>query len=300
MRVPLLLARDPAPAAYTSELNNDAKGRRVATLEILIDDRLTTAMLAYPLRAGWLDAENVQLVSGLTARAVRESNALALVDSLAARTLLDTHVVVRDMAIASRRASFITFATHTRPDEVRSVTISTAGVSPATLALAQIVIPDFYGVLVADWTDTELVLTDATAQVSEGARALIPFEHDEWYQEDLGRAWLLLTDSPFVSHLTVAPRAVIAADPAAVGVAVARLSAAREAGRTRARELRRDISGELGIDREVLTETLADQIYELGKDELHGLTTLWRRAGLPASEKELRAALVTLRQLRPE
>jgi hypothetical protein len=59
------------------------------------------------------------------------------------------------------------------------------------------------------------------------------------------------------------------------------------------------VSNTLGLDREVLTETLADQTWELGKDELHGLTTLWRRAGLPLSDKELRTALVTIRQLQP-
>jgi predicted solute-binding protein len=271
----------------------------MATLELLLDDTLTTAMLAYPFRAGWVAAEHAQLVTGLTARAVRAARSVALLDALAARTLLDTHVLVRDVGIASRRASFITLATHTRPDEVGAVTISTANVSPATLALAQIVVPDFYGIPVVGWTEQELELSATTAQVSEGARALIPFEHEEWYQEDLGRAWLLLTDSSFVSHVAVAPRAAIASDPRAVAEAVGRLIAARDAGRSRARELRRDISNAHTVDREVLTETLADQSYELGKDELHGLTTLWRRAGLPVSDKELRAALVTTRQLNP-
>jgi hypothetical protein len=272
----------------------------VATFDMLIDDILATAMLAYPYHAGWLDAERVELVPGLTARLARESNGVAFIDSLAARTLLDSHVVVRDLALACRRASFITFDTHTRPDDVRAVTISAPGVSPATLALAQVVIPDFYGVQAQGWTDQELTLSDTVAQVSEGARALIPFEHEEWYQEDLGRAWLLLTDSPFVSHVCVAPRAAIATDPAGVAVAVAQLTSGLAAGRARARELRRDVSNALGVDRDVLTETLADQTWELGKDELHGLTTLWRRAGLPVSDKELRATLVTTRQLQPK
>jgi hypothetical protein len=192
-------------------------------------------MLAYPFHAGWLDAQHVRLAPGLTARLARESNGVAFLDSLAARTLLDTHVVVRDLALACRRASFITFDTHTRPDEVGAVTISAPGVAPATLALAQIVIPDFYGVQAQDWSDQQLPLGDSVAQVSEGARALIPFEHEEWYQEDLGRAWLLLTDSPFVSHVCVAPRAAIASDPAGVAAAVARLAAGLTSARARAR-----------------------------------------------------------------
>jgi menaquinone biosynthesis protein len=271
----------------------------VATFDMLIDDVLATAMLAYPFRAGWLAVERLQLMPGLTARAARESNGVAFLDSLAARTLLDTHVIVRDLALACRRASFVTFDTHTRPDDVGAVTISAPGVSPATLALAQIVVPDFYGVRAQGWTDQQLSLSDAVAQVSEGARALIPFEHEEWYQEDLGRAWLLLTDSPFVSHICVAPRSAIAADPVGVAAAVAQLAAGLAVGRARARELRRDVSSALGVDRDVLTETLADQAWELGKDELHGLTTLWRRAGLPVSDKDLRASLVTTRQLQP-
>ena len=225
-------------------------------------------MLAYPLRAGWLDADNIQLVPGLTARAVRESGNVALLDALAARTLLDTHVVVRDLAIASRRASFIIFATHTRPDDVGSVTISTAGVSPAALALAQIVIPDFYGVPAQGWTDAGIAAERERRTGQRRRTGADPFR---------ARGVVSGGSRPRLAGADRQPVCQPRVCRAALG---RRHQPGRRRRRRRAPRAARALGQSTGariaarcvecarVDREVLTETLADQTWELGKDEL--------------------------------
>jgi predicted solute-binding protein len=278
-----------------------------APIPILVDDTLATAVYSYPFKAGWVDASGVELVERLPTRLVRERRAVGLLDSVAAQTLLTTHVIVRDVAIAARRASFVSLATHARPDTVDNVTIAHPGVSPATLALAQIVIPAFYGITISGWTNDDLPVSDRVAVVAEGARALIALDPtDEGpdddapepiegiYQEDLGRAWHLLTNTPFVSHVCIVPREALATQPAAVADAVDRLRAARDVAKARGRELRRDLARAFGVEREVLTETLADQVYELGDEELHGLIELWTRSGLVAKNVNLRSSLVRI------
>lgn len=267
----------------------------VAALDIIIDASLTTAMFAYPFTAGWIDSSGVRLTPG--ARADRIGTAVALLDSVAAAGLLETHAIVRDAAVAARRASFVTFATHARPDDVHDVILAASDTSPAARALALAVTPDFYGVTLKDITFDELPLSAEVAQLSEGARALIPFEQEEWYQEDLGRAWFLLTDKPWVSHVCVASRDAIGSNPASVAAAIDRLRTARDIARERGRELRRDLARIHGVDRELLTETLADQTLELGPEEAAGLKHLWRRAGLSVADKQFTSALVWMRRV---
>lgn len=252
----------------------------MASIPIVIDNRLTACWFAYPVEAGWLEGEGIELERDLAPATVRDRNAVALIDSLAASRLLDSHVIIDRHAVASRRASFLTLVTHTRPDDVDNVTVSTPGVSLSGRGLAETVLPKFYGITVPDWTSEPLPVNESTALLTEEARALIPVEDAEHFQEDLGRAWFLLTDTPYVSHVCVAPRSELTSDPAAVVAAVARLRDARAAADSRARELRRNLSRDLGIERDLFTDTLADQTYALDDAERAGLLALWRDVGI--------------------
>lgn len=251
----------------------------MAPIPTLIDGRLTACWYAYPLQAGWVEIEDVEVIRDLTPATVRERDAVALLDSLAATRLLDSHVLVDSHAVASRRASFLTLVTHARPDDVDNVTVSTPDVSLSGRGLAEITLPRFYGITVSDWTNERRTVDETTALLTEEAEALIPVEEPEHYQEDLGRAWFLLTDTPYVSHVCVVPRSALTTDPAAVLEAVRRLIRLRHASEERARELRRNISKDLGIERDVLTDTLNDQTYRLDSPEQAGLLGLWRNIG---------------------
>lgn len=266
----------------------------MAAVPILIDGRLPACWFAYPVQAGWVEDGALSVVRDLAPATVRDQNAVALIDSLLASRLLDSHVVVRGFAVASRRASFLTLVTHTRPDDVDNVTISTPDVSLSGRGLAETTLPKFYGITVTDWSDERLAVNEQTAQLTEEAGALIPVDDSDHYQEDLGRAWFLLTDTPYVSHVCVAPRSMLTSDPASVVEALARLDESRQASEISARELRRNLSRDLGIDRDLFTETLADQTYTLDDPERAGLLGLWRNLGIP-TPANINDAIVTIR-----
>jgi predicted solute-binding protein len=253
----------------------------VPDIPVLIDARLTACWYSYPFQSGWIDAPEVEIIRDPHPATIRDRNAIALVDSLAATRLLETHVIVADHAVASRRASFLTVVTHTRPDEVDRVTVSTRGISLVGRGVAEATLPRFYGITATDWTDDRLEVNQQTIVITEEAEALIPVDDTEQYQEDLGRAWFLLTDTPYVSHICVAPRSALTSDPAAVIAAVERLEQARQASTDHARELRRNVASDLGIERDLFTETLADQTYRLDDPERSGLLGLWKHLGIP-------------------
>ena len=208
--------------------------------------------------------------------------------------MLKTHVIVRDIAVVVRHASFLTLSTHTRPDEIESIAVSIASVSPVGRAIATAVLQPFYGIGVNDWLEVRGAVGPELAAIDEGSAALIPAENEEQYQEDLGRAWFLMTDKPLPTHLCVAPRALLGNAPAQASAAVARLLEARAAGEARGRELRRDLTNAHGLDRETLTETLAELSYTVTNEALAGLAELSRRAGLGVSATAIRTAAVTL------
>ena len=251
-------------------------------IPILIENRLTCCWYAYPVQTGWVKDENIILERNLGPARVREANAVALIDSLAATRLLDSHVIVSDHAVASRRASFLTIVTHTRPDDVDNVTVSTPDVSLSGRGLAETTLPRFYGITATEWTPSRLPVNETTALLTEEAEALIPVDEPDQYQEDLGRAWFLLTDTPYVSHVCVAPRSELTRNPEAVVQAVSRLTTARESAEANARELRRNLSRDLDIERDLFTETLADQTYRLDDAERAGLLGFWQSIGFTA------------------
>jgi predicted solute-binding protein len=252
----------------------------VTNIRTLVDDRLSDCWFAYPVQAGWEGTQSIELVLDLGPAEVRKANAVALIDSLAATRLLDSHVIVSNHAVASSRASFLTIVTHTRPDEVDNVTVATPDVSLSGRGLAETTLPRFYGITVTVWSDKRLAVDASTALLTEGAEALIPVDEEDFYQEDLGRAWFLLTDTPYVSHVCVAPRSELTRNPAGVVSAVKRLDAARDAASDNARELRRNLSRDLEIERDLFTETLADQTHTLGEAERAGLLGFWKSVGV--------------------
>jgi predicted solute-binding protein len=252
-------------------------------------------MFAYPFVAGWTDAQGIDLVERVAPSRV-EGTTLAVLDSVVALTLLQTHVIIRDIAIVVSRASFLTLETHARPDEIESATVSIGGVSPVGRAIATAILQPFYGINVTDWAEEPFAVDDAHATISEGPAALIPAEDEDHYQEDLGRAWFLMTDLPLPTHLCLAPRSLLARDPAAINAAVSRLLEARAAGESRGRELRRDLSNAHNLDRETLTETLAELAYTVTDDALNGLAELSRRSGLGISKNAIKTAAVAVRR----
>ncbi|HQZ90613.1 MAG TPA: hypothetical protein PLR44_11230 [Thermomicrobiales bacterium] len=262
-------------------------------LRIAIDNRLETARLTYPFEAGWVEQGGVSLVAGLTSTRAAEVD-IALLDSVSALSMLANFAVLSDLALVARRATMLTLATHTRPDDVDDVAVSLAGVSPAGRAVALATLQPFYGIRAREWSEETFPVDTEHAVVSEGPAALILAGDEETHQEDLGRAWYLLTDTPFVSHICVVRRGLLSRDPVAVAEAAGHLVASLEAGNERGRELRRDMAKRYDIDRDLLVEVMADQEWELTAEGVSGLALLARRSGL-TSGPALERAVVRVR-----
>lgn len=260
---------------------------------LAIDERLETALFSYPVRAGWVDSDGITLVPGLQASQAKQAT-VALLDAIVALGMLETHAIVRDAAIACRVDSMVTLTTPARPDEVDNVTLVVTGTAPASRALAQALLQPFYGITVREWSEEPRPVGPGVAVLADGPAGLRGPTDEAHYQEDLGHAWYLLAQRPFVSHVAVVPRALLVRDPATARAAVERLLAIRAAGEERARELRRDLAKTHAIDRELLVEVLADQTYTLGDEELEGLAELARRAGLPVTLRQLQQQAVRL------
>lgn len=257
-------------------------------LVISIDDRLMTAPYWMALREGWSEPPvPVQVERHGPPRQYRDSATLLLADSILASQLLDSHFIIRDHAIVTRRESMLTMVTHDRPDNVERATLSTHDLSLTARAVAELVIPTFYGITIRAWTEDPLDVDDSTIRITEGASAFLPDADEAHYHEDLGRAWFLMTATPYVSHVTLAPRSALLEDPAAVRQAADALTNLLEATNQHRRELRRNLANEHGLDRDVIADALADQTYTLDDEATEGLRELYTRAGVLSNPAQL-------------
>lgn len=264
------------------------------TPPIVVDQSLLTAGYWLPAQAGWAEPNDLRVEHGPLPADLLATPGVALIDSLAASTLLDSHVVVRNHAVVWHAESMLTLVTHARPDELEQVTVSAPGISVSARALAEIVIPRFYGMSVGEWTDEERAVGPGVSRINEGPAALQPDDDEEHYHEDLGRAWLLLTDTPYVSHVCVAAQSLLTQNPAAIGRAVRELDELLAAGRAHAREFRRNLSKDYDIDRDILADVLATQTFQLDDQALGGLAALYRFSGLDAAVAKLPTMTIQL------
>ena len=240
----------------------------------LVDDSLATALLTWPLKQGWVDANEsvtLELVPGLGAETVGERDVAALVSSVDAALLLDRFSVVTDLALVSWHNGPVALWTPARPDEIDNVPIALDGVSRTAEALARATLQNFYGITVAGW---ERDIAEGQAVIREGAEALQPAESGEL--SDLVRAWFILSDFPLPTHLLVVPKA-LTETPQRVQAIVRELQRLLEMGSERRREVRRDLAEQLGVDRDRLVDFQNDQTHALSKTARKGWLDLLRR-----------------------
>jgi hypothetical protein len=203
---------------------------------------------------------------------IRDEDACVLIDAIDATRYLDSHSVVSDIALVSSHRGPIAMRTTRRPDEVEHATVQLSEVSSTAEALARATIHHFYGIDVVDWNRSA---QDAEVSILEGVDALQPA--GDAYHEDLIRAWFILTSLAMPTHLLLAPTAVLESDQAAVRKMVETLRQAIQLSDDRRRELRRNLSGDLGIERDQLTELLNDQKTRLTKNGRKGWLDLTNR-----------------------
>ncbi|MFW6075398.1 MAG: MqnA/MqnD/SBP family protein [Chloroflexota bacterium] len=252
-----------------------------ALLPIQIQQDLMLAPYWMAARDGWIDdTSNISLIAASNPKQLANSHGIVMTDALVASRLLDRWSIVADHGAVWRRNSMLTMVTHDRPDNVEEAIASVHSVSITGRALAQAVIPEFYGISVSEWTDEDRNPDPETIRVTEGSDALLPGEDDRFYHEDLGRAWFLMTDSAFVSNVCLVRNDSLQDAPERVVRALDQLSRLLDGADEHRRELRRNISRDHDIDRELVVDILDELTTSLDDNAIEGLRTLYIRSGV--------------------
>lgn len=238
-----------------------------------LEVNVTTTQISYPFQAGWIEAPDwLILRDRVTDEFLSEDNACALVDTITATRFLDTHSVVADLALVSTHRGPYAMRTTKRPDEVEHATVQLGEASPLAEALARATVHHFYGIDVVDWNRSPQA-SDVT--ILDHTQAMQP-DPNAW-NEDLVRAWFILTSMSIPTHLFVAPKSVLEANQNEVKAMVKTIRGAIDVSDDRRREVRRNVSGDLDIDRDHLTELLNDQKTRLTRNARKGWLDLANR-----------------------
>ncbi len=242
----------------------------------LVDDNLTTALIAEPIRKGWIDdADTFELVSGLTDKIVAERGVCALLDGIDAIRLADRFNVVTDVGLASWHSGAIALWTAVRPDEVDDVMVDLDGASYTAEAIARATVARFFGMSLRGFNRGE---SRGDVLLREHQGALLHVESG--VLNDLVRAWFILSGLPVVTHALVVPNDLIEDDPDAIRAVVDRLSEAAKTGVKRRREIRRNMHDLYPqIDRDQLVTFHNEQTIALSKTARKGWLDLIRRVG---------------------
>ena len=243
---------------------------------LLIHDTLATAPFAYPLTAGWaLPGEGVIAeVRPELGGADLAADDAALLPAAEAALCQETHLVVPDVAIVADGTGAIALRTPVRPDEVERGPVRLLDVSGTAELLARATLRPFYGIEPTGWVGGEADPAAAQVVVVEGAAALHPPEAG--FAEDLCRAWFILTGTPAVTHVLLAP---MAADRAALGPVLATLSTLRQAADARRREWRQELATRHDLPRDRLNAFFAAQRLALAAADRRALLLLLQRGG---------------------
>ena len=250
-------------------------------MQILIERRLGTAPYWMPVERGWAEPNNeVVTVRSPTAGDLRTHRGVMLVDTLLASTALEQCFVATEHAVAADTISLLTMITSSRPDEIDEASVGAEGVSLTGRAIAEIVIPEFYGITIRDWLEGRVEIGPETVRVTEDEAALLPTATETDFHEDLGRAWFLMTNTPFVSHVCLVDEETVDGDPEGVRTAMKDLREMREAAGRQRRLLRRNIARDHHIDRDLVVDVFDGLHFELTSRGVEGLSTLYRQTGV--------------------
>ncbi len=241
----------------------------------LVDDNLTTGLIAETIRNGWIDdADSFELVSGLTAETVADRGACALLDGVEALRLADRFTVATDVGLVSWHSGAIALLTPTRPDEVDDVMVELNGVSPTAEAIARATIARFFGMTLRGFRRG-----DETGGVSVREHQDAILEIESGVLTDLVRAWFILSGLPVVTHAMVVPNDLIERAPDTVRTLVTGLGEAAQTGVKRRREIRRNMHSLYPVDRDQLVTFHNEQTISLSKTARKGWLDLVRRVG---------------------
>lgn len=247
-------------------------------MTLYIDDNLTTGMISTPLREGRLETEiPFEIVSNLTADRIGRGD-VALISVAEAASLVDTHYIDPSIAVVSGLSpdiplSTIAMRTPVRPDGIEQSPIRMIDTTPTAELLVRALLRPFFGItadgFIHDADDP--IAADAQCVVVDGLLGLT--EPELGHQEDLVKAWYVLTGTPVVYAVTVVGVEADGGD-AELGL----LKEALAIGIERRRDVRRILAGEdESIDRDKLAALTNGLKYELEVSDIHSASNLLAR-----------------------
>ena len=244
-------------------------------MTLYIDDNLMTGMIATPLREGWIETDvSFEVVPNLTADRIGRGD-VALISVAEAATLVDTHYIDPAIAVVSGEPpmSPIAMRTPVRPDGIDESPIRMIDTTPTAELLMRALLRAFYGIsadgFVRDADDP--AAADAQCVVIDGRMGLT--DPEAGYQDDLVKAWFVLTGTPVVYAV-----AVVGVEADGGDAEIGLLRSALDLGVERRRDVRRILAGEdEAIDREKLGEITNALKYELEPNDVHSASNLLAR-----------------------
>jgi len=247
-------------------------------MTLYIDDTLMTAQIAVPLAEGWIETQvPLELRTGLTAADVGPED-VALLPAPEATRLGRTHIIVPDVAVVAEAISAIAMRTPVRPDGVEVTPVRLIDTGPTAEVLIRALLRPHFGITAASFvrSDDDPEAADAQVVILDGLAALD--EPELGHQEDLARAWFVLTGQPVVHHVTVVG---VAAEVRGAALEIEALRQAVAIGHERRRDVRGVIVQRAGegqdVDRERLAELTNRIRYELTASDRHALRNLLAR-----------------------
>jgi predicted solute-binding protein len=279
--------------------------------ELLLDDAPAIAPLALALELGWATLPvPVRTVPNLSAATARDNpGALVCAPLVEYADLQEAYRILPELAAGGHHGVATVLLADRRLDEVDDPIVDLAEISRTAECLARATLLKFYGITAAAWVrdgqePARLRIADcglridaspveetapgsspesairnpqsAIVEVREGGEALhLLDEPGDRVVSDLGRAWFILTGLPPVSHLLLAPNALLAADDTGVQELVAALPVALAVVHERRRELRRTLAERYGVSRDLLNAFYNDQFLTLTGDAQKSILALF-------------------------
>jgi len=246
---------------------------------LILHDTLATAPFVIPWIEEWFPAPaDIDLVVDSTTTPLEaRANDILLAPVSEAVRWQETHVVEPSIASVAGPVGSVAMRVPVRPDDIERTSIRLWQTSGAAELLARATIRPFYGIEPQRWLENDADDAGAQVVVVEGAEALRPPEAG--FAEDLCRAWFILTGTPAVSHVLLAPRDL---PLDLLSPAMEALATCRGLAHQRRREVRHRLADRYDLAVELVATYLAGQRLELDSAARRGLSLLLVR-GTPGS-----------------
>jgi len=236
-------------------------------MRLLLDESLATLPVTETLR-GELAVPGlpIEILAGLKATDVGPDDA-ALINAGEYGALQETHQLLADLAVVFDKEGPVVMRTPVRPDEIERTPIRLIDAGSSAELLARATMNSFFGIMPEGFLRDDA--PDSQAVVVEGAMALTPPEAG--FNEDLTRAWFILTSEAYVSHLLVIPNDASEQERVALAETANTLKTAIVEHR---RDIRTRIVQSTGLDRDRLTTLFQATRWSLESEDRRALLLL--------------------------